>query len=313
MGMVISGRWSDQNRTVVNGFYNRPKSHFKNTGLSLNKRGGVASRRQILFVSLSCPWCHRLTIIHHIKKLEAQLPLHIAGEPRRQGYALNGGEEISIPGISEPVRHLHELYTATITGYTGRSTIPVLWDCDQGQIINNESTDLLHYLNDLPAAPDGLDTNLFPPEHKARIKAWNEILYDGLNNGVYEAGFAKSQVAYETAVRKVFETLDQLESHLTNRHFVVGNSLTATDCCLYPTLVRFDPVYHSHFKCSLRRIADYPNLQRYMRNLEQTLYLQTTVDMEVIRHAYFFNDRDINPTGIIPLPASDEPSSVHPS
>lgn len=308
MGMLVNGQWNDENQTIINGFYDRPISYFQNTHLSLTMKDNLASRRPLLFVSLSCPWCHRLTIIHHIKKLEPQLPLHIVGEPRQQGYALNGGEEISIPGISKPVRHLHELYTATVPDYTGRSTIPVLWDGDQGQIINNESTDLLHYLNDLPASPDGLDIDFFPPEQMTQMKEWDGILYDGLNNGVYEAGFAKSQDAYEKAVVKVFATLDQLEAHLENRNYMIGKSLTATDCRLYPTLVRFDPVYHSHFKCSLRRITDYPNLQRYMRILEQTFYLQKTVDMDVIRHAYFFNDRDINPTGIIPLTASDVPS-----
>lgn len=301
MGMIINGTWSDTNQVMEDGSYNRPSTSFRKTVLITDKQGDLASGRYILFISLSCPWCHRLVLVHQLKKLGNLLPLHIAGEPRLEGYALAGGKNCEISGLKSPAIFLHELYSASAPTFTGRSSIPILWDNFLGEVVNNESSDILRMMNNI-AAPDLEDPiDLYPAQFRKDIDQWNDLLYHGLNNAVYETGFAQTQAIYEKSVAKVFKTLDQLEDHLGTRSYMVGDTLTETDCRVYPTLVRFDPVYHNHFKCSLKRIADYPNISRYIKRLNETHDFEETFDAEVTRYAYFFNDRSINPHGIVPL------------
>ncbi len=301
MGMIINGNWSDTNQVMADGSYNRPSTSFRKTYLSTDKHGDLVAGRYTLFISLSCPWCHRVALVHQLKTLKKSLPLHIVGEPRLEGYALAGGDKCQIPALENPATFLHELYSASVPTFTGRSTIPVLWDNFLGEIINNESSDILQMLNAAAAADLEDPVDLYPAQLRQDIDQWNDLLYHGLNNAVYETGFAQTQTIYENSVQKVFKTLDRLENHLRARSFMVGDVLTETDCRLYPTLVRFDPIYHGHFKCSLKRIADYPSISRYIERLNETYGFQTTFDVEAARYAYFFNDRSINPYGIVPL------------
>ncbi|MBL4739373.1 MAG: glutathione S-transferase C-terminal domain-containing protein [Sneathiella sp.] len=260
----------------------------------------ISKNRYRLFISESCPWCHRVTLVHKLKGLQDLLPIHIVGEPRMQGYSLNKGHEVAVPGLPQQGTYLHELYSATETNFTGRSTIPVLWDDEAGCILNNESSEILRLLNELPATPDDEVPDLYPSAHRGEIDEWDNILYDALNNGVYRAGFAQSQSAYDDAVIQVFQTLDHLDRHFENNKFLIGDLVSMADCKLYPTLIRFDPVYYSHFKCSLRQIRDYSNITRYLGDLDQHYDFADTVNLDAIRFAYFYNDRSINPFGIVP-------------
>ncbi|MEH6404418.1 MAG: glutathione S-transferase C-terminal domain-containing protein [Sneathiella sp.] len=300
MGMIIDGRWSISDLTIQDGSYNRPKTTFRMGFPDLKKGGMIPKNRYRLFISESCPWCHRVTLVHKLKGLQDLLPIHIVGEPRVQGYALNKGQPVPIPGLSQQATYLHELYSASVTDFTGRSTIPVLWDDKEGCILNNESSEILRLLNNLPTASGGKALDLYPAAKRAEIDEWDDIIYDALNNGVYRTGFAQTQSAYEEAVTQVFQALDRLDHHFENHKFLISDLVTVADCKLYPTLIRFDPVYFSHFKCSVRPLRDYPNITRYIRDLDQQYGFADTVNMEAIRFAYFYNDRSINPYGIIP-------------
>lgn len=300
MGMIINGNWSAADLVIQNGSYKRPETTFRNPFPDLKQDGTLPKNRYRLFISESCPWCHRVTLVHKLKGLQNHLPIHIVGEPRVEGYSLKGGAAVTIPGISKKVTHLHEIYSATATNFRGRSTIPVLWDDKKGCIINNESSDILQLLNSLHPSHDGESLDLYPAAYLDEIDSWNAFLYGALNNGVYRTGFAQTQQAYDDAVTGVFQALDRLEHHFGHHKFLVDDLLTAADCRLYPTLIRFDPVYFSHFKCSLRPIRDYPNITRYIKDLNTCYGFAETVNMEAIRFAYYHNDRSINPFGIVP-------------
>ena len=202
--------------------------------------------------------------------------------------------------------YLHEIYTRADPQFTGRATVPVLWDCRRGTIVNNESAEIVRMFNaGFGELADG-SVDLYPAELAEEIDALNARIYPGLNNGVYRAGFATTQQAYEEAVRPLFETLDVLDERLSSRRYLLGNRLTEADIRLFTTLVRFDPVYVGHFKCNLRRIADYPHLSGYLRDLYQTGGIAETVNMHHIKAHYYESHRNINPTGIVPAgPALD--------
>jgi glutathionyl-hydroquinone reductase len=258
--------------------------------------------RYHLYVSLACPWAHRAVIVRRLKGLEEAIPMSVVDPIRdRAGWAFR-----PVPGATgdrlHGWRHLSEAYTASDPGFEGRITVPVLWDTVRGRIVTNESADLIVMLDDaFDAVADHPEVDLHPEDLREEIAEINAFVYERVNDGVYRAGFASTQAAYEEAVLPLFEALDTLDDRLAARRYLTGDRHTLADWRLFTTLLRFDPVYHGHFKCNLRRIADYPNLAPYLRDLFQTPGVAGTVDMDHIKRHYYATHRGINPTGIVPV------------
>lgn len=257
--------------------------------------------RYHLYVSLACPWAHRTIIFRRLKRLEAVIGMTVVDPVRDdRGWAFREG-----PGLSkDPVNgfeFLAEAYLATDPSYQGRVTVPALWDKETRTIVNNSDDDLLRILNGEFNAFTTSDLDLYPIEHRSAIDRLNALIYENVNDGVYRAGFATAQSAYEQAAYSLFETLDQLDEKLSERRYLFGDSPLETDWRLFVTLIRFDAVYHGHFKCNIRRIADYPNLHGYLRDLYQFDGISDTVNFDHIKRHYYFTHDDINPTRIVPV------------
>jgi putative glutathione S-transferase len=248
-----------------------------------------ASGRYELYVSLACPWAHRTIIIRKLKKLEDAIPMTIV-DPIRDDRGWRYGSHF-----------LSELYLASEPRYRGRVTVPVLWDLQTKRIVSNSDDDIMRMFETEFNSIGDPSLDLYPIDLQTEIDALNEVIYETINNGVYKAGFATSQAVYEHAAYKVFETLDVLESRLTTRRYLFGKHPVETDWRFFTTLIRFDPVYHGHFKLNLRRIIDYPNLYGYMRDLYQIAGVKETVDFDHIKRHYYMTHEDINPTRIVPI------------
>jgi putative glutathione S-transferase len=257
--------------------------------------------RYHLYVSLACPWAHRTLIVRDLKGLQDAIGVSIVDPIRdERGWAF-GDAPGTTPDKLHGWSYLAQAYTASEPGYRGRVSVPVLWDTQTGRIVNNESADIIVMLNeafDAFAAHPAVD--LYPAALRDEIDALNARVYETVNNGVYRAGFAGDQASYEDAVFPLFETLDLLEERLTARRFLFGGRQTLADWRLFTTLVRFDAVYHGHFKCNLRRIADYPALSGYLRDLYGTPGVAQTVDMDQIKRHYYLTHESINPSAIVP-------------
>lgn len=257
--------------------------------------------RYHLYVSLACPWAHRTLIVRRLKKLDETVGVTVVDPVRdERGWAFRDG-----PGHSrDPINafaFLAEAYTKTKPDFRGRWTVPVLWDRQTRRILNNSEDDICRMLSD-EFTPGGETTpDLFPESLAAAQAALSKDIYERVNNGVYRAGFATKQRAYERAVRDLFALLDSLEARLATQRFLFGNETTESDWRLFCTLVRFDSVYHGHFKCNIRRIVDYPNLQSYLQDLYQTPGIAHTVNFDHIKRHYYVTHTEINPTGIVPL------------
>ena len=268
--------------------------------------------RYHLYVSLACPWAHRTIIMRKLKGLEPAIGITVV-DPIRDERGWRFGEGA---GFSEDPLHgwafLSEAYFATDPGYRGRVTVPILWDKERNRIVNNSDDDILRILEtEFDAVARHNDVDYYPAQYRAEIDELNREIYLDLNNGVYRAGFATSQRAYERAVRDVFRVLDQLESRLASRRYLFGATPVETDWRTFVTLVRFDAVYYGHFKCNLRRIADYPNLWGYLRDLYQFRSVGETVDFDHIKRHYYYTHDDINPTRIVPLGPLQDLASPH--
>lgn len=252
--------------------------------------------RYHLYVSLACPWSHRAVIVRHLKGLEDIVGIsHLDPYRDERGWAFTGD------GYSDPIngfRFLSEAYERTRPDYDGRVTVPVLWDRERGEVVSNESADIIRMFNS--AFEDASGPDLYPPALRAEIDAINERVYETVNNGVYRAGFARSQAAYEQAFDALFATLDALEERLGRQRYLVGDALTEADWRLFPTLVRFDTIYYVHFRCNGRRIVDYPNLWGYTRELYQRPGIADTVAMDEIKRHYYTTHDELNPKRIIP-------------
>ncbi len=256
--------------------------------------------RYHLYVSLACPWAHRTLIVRELKKLHEILGVTVADPVRdERGWAFRDGPGHSADPV-EGFRFLREAYLATKPDFQGRWTVPVLWDKVTGRIVNNSEDDICRMFNSVFASTETAP-DLFPDAIAADQAALSGHIYETVNNGVYRAGFATSQKAYERAVRALFTTLDELEVRLATRRFLFGAEVVETDWRLFCTLVRFDAVYHGHFKCNLRRIVDYPNLHAYLRDLYQQPGIADTVNLDHIKRHYYITHTKINPTGIVPL------------
>jgi glutathionyl-hydroquinone reductase len=301
MGMLENGKWIDdeQRRNDAKGAFVRPDSAFRGAITRDGASGFAAERgRYHLFVAHSCPWAQRTVIVRRLKKLEDLISLSYAGGQRTQGWAYSQGiDELQPEGGVLP---LHRVYTASSPNYTGRVTVPVLWDRKRRTIVNNESSEIIRMLNSEFGQWAGDSPDLYPPALRSSVDEINAYVYERVNNGVYRCGFAKSQPAYEEAFARLFEALDALEQRLAAQRFLAGGQLSEADVRLFTTLVRFDAVYHYLFKCNLRRLEDYPNLSQYLRDLYQRRGFGDTVDIERIKREYYSNAR-VNPTGIVPL------------
>ena len=265
--------------------------------------GGFAAEpgRYHLYVSLACPWAHRTLIMRSLKGLDAAISLSVVHWLMREdGWTFAPGPGvIPDPVFGAPV--LRDIYTASDPHHSGRVTVPVLWDRQTGRIVSNESADIIRMMN---LAFDGVGAepgDYYPAPLRPAIDAVNERVYGTLNNGVYKAGFATSQEAYEAAVDPLFATLDWLEARLSNAPYLVGSSMTEADIRLFTTLIRFDAVYHGHFKCNRRRVLDYPGLSRFTTSLAHHAAIGPTIDLVHIKHHYYESHRGINPTGIVPV------------
>ena len=304
MGLLIDGRWQDQWYDTKNtgGAFVRPETRFRNW---VKADGSTPfqpeSRRYHLFVSLACPWAHRTLIFRKLKGLEDAIGVTVV-DPlmREEGWTFP--EPDPITGSTR----LYEVYTKADPAYTGRVTVPVLWDRKTGTIVNNESAEIIRMLNREFDAFGDASLDFYPAELAEEIDRLNAFVYDRVNNGVYKAGFATSQEKYEQAFDALFAALDELDERLAGQRYLLGEKTTEADWRLFTTLVRFDAVYVGHFKCNLRRIADYPNLSGYLRDLYQVPGVAGTVDFHHIKRHYYASHTMINPTGIVPKgPALD--------
>jgi putative glutathione S-transferase len=310
MGFYRDGVWHDQwyDTAASGGRFEREPTRFRHfvtpdgspgpTG-----EGGFPAEagRYHLYVSLACPWAHRTLIFRALKKLQTVISVSVvsplmAGE----GWTFNTGEGSTGDAINN-TRKLGDIYLLAAPNYTGRVTVPVLWDKTRRTIVNNESAEIIRMLNSAFNAFTGDRRDFYPKTLRAEIETVNADVYAHINNGVYRAGFATSQAAYEEAYRALFEALARMEERLGKHRYLVGSMMTEADWRLFTTLVRFDAVYYSHFKCNERRIADFPNLSNYLRDLYQVPGVKETVSLDHIKRHYYWSHTQINPTRIVPL------------
>jgi putative glutathione S-transferase len=298
MGQLIDGEWRSQPPAAsASGEYIRPSSTFRNwIRAGDDPQFPALPGRYHLYVSRACPWCHRTMIARVAKRLENIVSISYV-EP----FVFDHGWTFAQPDPLTGVRYIHELYTQADPLYTGRATVPVLWDKETHTIVNNESSDIIRMFNrEFDEITNEL-TDYYPEAYAKEIDQVNERVYETVNNGVYRAGFATSQSAYETAVQLLFESLDWLEDRLQRQRYLVGELLTEADWRLFPTLVRFDAVYYGHFKCNLRHVYEYPALWGYTREIHQLPGIGATVSLDEYKMHYYGSHRNLNPAGIIPF------------
>jgi len=306
MGMLVEGVWKDiaRDTRATGGEFIRTDSIFRDRVTADGSSGFKAEPgRYHLYVSFACPWAHRTIVFRALKGLEHAITLSAADpitEPN--GWTFTQRPDGERQDGTASVRYLHEVYTRARPGYTGRVTVPTLWDRERRTIVNNESSEIIRMLNrELDAYATKPLPDMYPEALRGEIDRWNELIYPTVNNGVYRAGFATAQDRYEKAARGLFETFDKLEPHLARHRYLCGDRLTEADWRLFPTLVRFDSVYHYHFKCNLARLRDYPNLWAYTRELYQYPGIAATVDLKDIKEHYYGSQTRVNPTGVVAL------------
>ncbi len=320
MGLLVDGIWQDKwyDTRKTGGRFVRSDAGFRNWVTSDGSAGPTgesgfpaAAGRYHLYVSLACPWAHRTLIMRQLKGLEGLIDVSVVHHfMDKDGWTFetaNGATGDRLFGFA----FMHQVYTRARPDYTGRVTVPVLWDRERGTIVSNESSEIIRMFN---SAFDGLTGNtldFWPQDLRAAIEPVNARIYDTVNNGVYKAGFATTQAAYEEAVMPLFETLDWLEERLSGQRYLMGDRQTEADWRLFTTLIRFDAVYHGHFKCNLRRIADYPHLSGYIRDLFQVPGVAGTVDFRHIKAHYYASHTTINPTRVIPAGPIEDFTTAH--
>lgn len=309
MGMLIEGVWHDvwYDTKETRGHFKRQESRFRNYVTADGSAGptgesgfAAESGRYHLYVSLACPWAHRTLIFRKLKKLEDLISVSIVDPYMLEnGWEFrdrNGGTKDDLFGSD----YLWQVYTRADPTYSGRVTVPVLWDKQKNTIVSNESAEIIRMFNSAFNGWTGSTDDFYPEDLREEIDALNAQIYDRVNNGVYKCGFATTQDAYESHIGPLFDMLDTLEARLSEGRYLFGDRMTEADWRLFTTLVRFDPVYVGHFKCNIRRIADYPNLWGYLKDLYQHPGIAETVDFYHIKHHYYGSHRMINPTGIVP-------------
>ncbi|MGH6947893.1 MAG: glutathione S-transferase family protein [Kiloniellales bacterium] len=320
MGLLVDGVWHDQwyDTKKSGGRFQRSESAFRNWVTADGSAGPsgtggfkAESARYHLYVSLACPWAHRTLILRKVKGLEEAIALSVVhwhmGE---NGWEFRDGAGCTGDRLYGS-RFLYELYARAQPSYSGRVTVPVLWDKDRQTIVNNESAEIVRMLNAAFAAWTEGTPDYYPQARRAEIDAINAEVYDKINNGVYKAGFATNQVAYEEAFDALFAMLEALEHRLARSRYLTGDSITEADWRLFTTLVHFDAVYYGHFKCNKKRIVDYPNLWGYLRELYQIPGVAGTVDFGHIKRHYYGSHKTVNPTGIVPKGPEIDFSAPH--
>ena len=309
MGFLKNGTWHDEwaHNDEESGEFERDESAFRSWitpdgSAGPTGDGGFAAEpgRYRLYISLACPWAHRANAVRHLKGLTDAIELNVVHWLMKEGgWSFRDGECVTgDPAIGAD--NLHQLYTHAKPDYSGHVTVPVLWDTRTETIVNNESADIMRMLGSAFDACGANDLDLYPESYRDKIDTLNDRIYDAVNNGVYKAGFATSQDAYDKAVKPLFAMLDELEERLEGKDWLVGDRLTEADIRLWTTLIRFDPVYHTHFKCNVRRIADYPNLSALTRRIYELDGIAETVNFRHIKHHYYESHERINPHGIVP-------------
>ena len=304
MGLLVDGEWKDHwyDTKSSGGRFVRKSAQFRDRVTADGSSGLTAeSGRYHLYVSYACPWAHRTLIYRKLKGLEDHISVSVVNPLMLEnGWTFEPGEGV-IPDPIFVARYMHEIYTAAKPDYSGRVTVPVLWDKEKGTIVNNESSEIIRFFDsefdDLGAS----GPHFCPPELESDIDAVNEFVYGSINNGVYKCGFATTQEAYEEAVKALFAALDQIDLRLSGSRYLVGKAITEADWRLFTTLVRFDPVYVGHFKCNIRRLVDYPNLWAYTRELYQVPGVAETVHMDHIKEHYYRSHGTLNPSGVVPV------------
>ncbi len=309
MGLLVDGTWFDQwyDTAATGGRFVRSETQFRNWVTADGTRGPsgeggfpAEAGRYRLYVSLACPWAHRTLILRALKGLGEWIGVSVV----HPHMAENGWTFDPAPGVvpdPDGAQYLYQVYLRAKSDYSGRVTVPVLWDSKRATIVSNESSEIVRMLN---SAFDGIGAkagDYAPAEYLPEIDAINARLYETVNNGVYKAGFATEQRVYEREVATLFDSLDELESRLSGQRYLLGDRVTESDWRLFTTLVRFDAVYHGHFKCNLRRLVDYPNLWAYARELYQWPGVADTVNFAHIQQHYYRSHPTINPNGIVPL------------
>ena len=309
MGMLVEGEWREtiQGDASRDGSFRREESSFRGW-VTPDGRSDfpAASGRYHLYVARACPWCHRTMIFRALKGLDQVISLSTV-EP----LMLEGGWRFAVPDPLTGARYVHEIYQRARPRYTGRASVPVLWDKEKGTIVSNESADIIRMLNSAFAAFTPDTTDYYPQDLAAEIDAVNARVYETVNNGVYRAGFATGQAPYAAAVTALFETLDWIEDRLARQRYLVGDRITEADWRLFPTLARFDAVYYGHFKCNVRHAYEYPRLWAYTRDLYQRPGIAETVALGEYKLHYYGSHRTINPTGIVPLGPEFDFSAPH--
>ena len=303
MGMLVEGKWTDKwyDTKSTGGRFERKESTFRNW---IRADGSTdfepESGRYHLYVSLACPWAHRALIYRRLKGLEEHITISVVNPIMLEnGWTFEEGEGV-IPDTVNGAEYLHQIYTAAEPGYTGRVTVPVLWDRSRRTIVSNESSEIIRMFDEEFGQLTGHKPSFRPLSLVDEIDLLNDRIYTGFNNGVYKAGFATSQESYNEEVTRIFEVLDEMEEILATNRYLTGDRVTEADWRFLPTLLRFDPVYVGHFKCNLRRIADYPNIHNYMVDLMRTYDLADTFNLEHVKNHYYGSHPTINPTLIVP-------------
>lgn len=310
MGLLVDGQWHDEwyDTKTSKGRFQRQDAKFRNwitadgaPGPSGEGGFAAAAGRYHLYIGHACPWAHRTLIFRMLKGLEDKISLSVVHwYMAENGWTFADGDGV-IPDPIHGAQYMHQVYTAAVADFSGRVTIPVLWDKERATVVSNESSEIIRMFN---SAFDGVGAtagDYYPTDLRAEIDRVNARVYETLNNGVYRCGFATTQEAYEEAVYALFDTLDWLEELLADREWIAGERLTEADWRLFTTLIRFDAVYHFHFKCNIRRIRDYPRLHALMTRLYNVPGVADTVHIDHIKNHYFGSHKTINPTGIIPV------------
>lgn len=300
MGLLIKGKWVDQwyDTAKSEGQFVRQDSRFRNT-ISAEKGSQFIPEagRYHLYVSLACPWAHRTLIFRKLKQLEDVISVSIV-----EAKMMENGWEFGENG--DPLYHLdyaYQLYLKADPNYQGRVTVPILWDKKTQQIVNNESIEIIRMFNSAFNELTGNEDDYYPIAQRKEIENINTRIYDTINNGVYKAGFATTQSAYNNAYQALFDSLYWLEKHLSNQRYLVGSNITEADWRLFTTLIRFDAVYHGHFKCNHKKLSEFHNISNYVNELYQKPGIKETVDLEYTKIHYYASHLTINPTGIVPL------------
>jgi len=315
MGLLLNGKWQDQwySTSESGGAFEREAAQLRNWITNDGSAGpsGVSgfkaeTGRYHLYVSLACPWAHRTLIFRKLKNLEEHISVSVVSPDMLSfGWSFNT-EEGSCGDSLFGYNYLHQVYTRNKADYTGRVTVPVLWDKKKNCIVSNESSEIIRMFTSAFNSITGDQTDFFPSEKRDEIECINQEIYQNINNGVYRCGFATKQAAYEEAYSRLFESLDHMEALLSQQRYLLGKQITEADWRLFTTLIRFDAVYHGHFKCNRQRLEDFPNIRNYVRELYQWADVAETVDFHHIKRHYYFSHTSINPTQVVPVgPAID--------